>query len=623
MAGRPYQAVAPKPMAEEKQKLGRYTLLEKIAQGGMAQVFKAKTVDPGGFERLVVIKRILPHISEDPEYVAMLIDEAKIAVHFTHGNIAQIYDLGRVQDDYFIVMEYVDGKTFSQISKRLKQVGKRFPLDVLLYCAIEVCRALSYIHEKKGPDGKPLGVVHRDISPQNIILSYSGNTKIIDFGVAKATVRKDRTESGVLKGKFAYMSPEQARSDVIDWRSDIFSMGTLLWEMATGERLFKKRTNQETIQAIQKAKHPAASEVRRDLPKDFDRILKRALKKNPKHRYQDARDMAADLERLLFQINPEFKPVMAAEFVYKLFGPEEDEKELGDPLFEKEETPPTQLHGVREEPTVKDFGEQATPVVRFLPRIRVANQLWWLLGFVVFLFICGTVYVYLAARAEHGSVVLEGYERTMTVFVNGQRLKEIPREIKLKSEQDYEIRVTRPGYKDFAVRFLLKPYERKIIPVKMLKKAPLRGNLIITTSPPGATLYINDKEYKDKTPVVLKDLPAKQKYKIGLFLEKHQFHTEEVTILPGRDVTLQHLFKKTFAYLSLTTDPIGATVTINGKEVGHTPYQNNNLRPDEPLDVLIEKAGYEPLRLELVLKPGEERNLNLVLERVVEGKEAK
>ena len=162
-------------MTEQTQKrLGNYTLLDKIAQGGMAQVYKAKTYDHSGEERLVVIKRILPHISADPEYVEMLIDEAKIAVNFNHGNIAQIYDLGRVDEDYFIVMEYVDGKTFSQIAKRLKQIGKQIPLDILLYCFIELCRGLSYIHNKKSSDGKALRVVHRDVSPQNIILSYTG-----------------------------------------------------------------------------------------------------------------------------------------------------------------------------------------------------------------------------------------------------------------------------------------------------------------------------------------------------------------------------------------------------------------------------------------------------------------
>ncbi|OVE81309.1 hypothetical protein BVY03_03755, partial [bacterium K02(2017)] len=343
-------------MASDSQKLGQYTLLEKIAQGGMAQVFKAKTVDPNGIERLVVIKRILPHISADQEYVDMLVDEAKIAVNFNHGNIAQIYDLGRVKDDYFIVMEYVDGKTFSHIVKKLKSRKTRFPLDLLLYCAIEIAHGLSYIHNKKDSTDKPMGVVHRDISPQNIILSYAGQIKIIDFGVAKAEFREGKTESGVLKGKFAYMSPEQSRCDRIDNRSDIFSLGTLIWEATTAARLFKKKTNQETIQNIQKGKYIPASQIRKNIPKEFDRILKKALSKNPKHRFQDASEMAFEMEKLLFKINPEFKPVYAAEFIYKLFGPEEDEAKLPDHIFVKDKTDVTKIKDVAidftEEPTI-------------------------------------------------------------------------------------------------------------------------------------------------------------------------------------------------------------------------------------------------------------------------------
>ncbi|MDO8520011.1 MAG: serine/threonine-protein kinase [Deltaproteobacteria bacterium] len=315
-------------MPENELKLGDYLILEKIAHGGMAQIYKAKTADPKGIERLVVIKRILPHISSNPEYVEMLIDEAKIAVHFNHGNIAQIYDLGRIENDYFIVMEYVDGKTVGQVLRDFNERGERLPLDLIVFALAEVCRGLDYMHRKTGADGNSLGVVHRDISPQNIIISYSGTVKIIDFGVAKSLDKLSQTESGVLKGKFAYMSPEQAEGDQIDRRSDIFAAGILLWELLTGERLFKRKTNPETVKAVRKAavKHP--SKYRIDIPRTLDKIVMKALERRRGARYQWASDMAADLTRVLYELNPDFRPLHVTELLYRYFGPEVDEAAL-------------------------------------------------------------------------------------------------------------------------------------------------------------------------------------------------------------------------------------------------------------------------------------------------------
>ncbi len=254
-------------------KLGDYLILDKIAHGGMAEVYKAKTLDPLGIERLVVIKRILPHIASQPEYIEMLVDEAKIAVHFSHGNIAQIYDLGRIGDDYFIVMEFVDGKTLSQVLRAFRDKPTPIPIDIAVYAVLEVCRALDYIHNKADASGAPLGIVHRDISPQNIIISYSGNVKVIDFGVAKSLEKLNQTEAGVLKGKFAYMSPEQARGDFVNHRSDLFSVGILLWELLTQTRLFKRPNNKATVQAVLKYKAPKVTDIRGEVPKSLERIV--------------------------------------------------------------------------------------------------------------------------------------------------------------------------------------------------------------------------------------------------------------------------------------------------------------------------------------------------------------
>ncbi len=610
-------------MAEETHKrLGKYTLLEKIAQGGMAQVYKARTFDTSGLERLVVIKRILPSISADPEYVEMLVDEAKIAVNFNHGNIAQVYDLGRVDDDYFIVMEYVDGKTFSQIIKRLNQIEKKIPLDILLYCFIEHCRGLSYIHNKRGVDGRNLGVVHRDISPQNIILSYAGMIKIIDFGVAKAKVKEGKTESGVLKGKFAYMSPEQARGDAVDFRSDIFSTGTLIWEMATGQRLFKKKNHHETIQFIQKAKYNAASSIRSDVPKDLDKIIKKALQKNPRNRFQDASDMARSLEKLLYKMNPDFKPVYAAEFIYKLFGPEKDEKELPDQLFTKEDTPVTQAQKVKtkpykkdpeqEEPTIKDVLDHTTPIVHIPVSKHLPNSYIWLIIMFLFIFITGSVYVYFVNKDKSGSISLNGLDEQMEVIIDNKRLLNVPNKIKLSAGDNHKLIVKKNQYNDFVKSIILKPYEYKEVYVHLEKSIDELGTLFIVSSPPGAIVYLNNVEW-GKTPVIIRNLEVEQTYNIGLFLEKYQFFSKTITISKPEEIKLKHSFQMNFAYLSVTSNPLGASVWVNGKKVGTTPHQSSNIIPNSSYVIVLKKSGYKEETMSIRLTPGEQKKLNFDL----------
>ncbi|MEQ8894247.1 MAG: serine/threonine-protein kinase [Sandaracinaceae bacterium] len=199
---------------------GKYVLLERVNVGGMAEVFKAKAFGVEGFERLVAVKRILPSIAEDQEFITMFIDEAKIAVQLTHANIAQIFDLGKVGDSYFIAMEYVHGKDLRAIFDRARKRGETVPVPMACYDVMKVCEGLDYAHNKKDAAGRELNLVHRDVSPQNILISYDGETKIIDFGIAKAAGKAGKTQAGILKGKFGYMSREQVRGVRVDRGSD-------------------------------------------------------------------------------------------------------------------------------------------------------------------------------------------------------------------------------------------------------------------------------------------------------------------------------------------------------------------------------------------------------------------
>ncbi|MDO8462602.1 MAG: serine/threonine-protein kinase, partial [Deltaproteobacteria bacterium] len=278
---------------------GQYHLTEKIAQGGMAEIFKGKTVDLHGLEKTVVIKRILPHIAANPEFVTMLIDEAKIAVQLSHGNIAQIYDLGKISEDYFIVMEYVPGKSVSQIARKLRSLNQPCPIPIACTIAAEIAAGLDYMHRKKDEEGNPLGIIHRDISPQNIIVSESATIKIIDFGIAKAKTKIVTTDSGVIKGKFAYMSPEHAEGEKLDHRSDIFSLGIILHELLVGQRLFKGKNNAETVRKVKKARVSRPSTDRPEVPPELDAIVLKALARDREKRYQRASSLHEDLTKLL------------------------------------------------------------------------------------------------------------------------------------------------------------------------------------------------------------------------------------------------------------------------------------------------------------------------------------
>jgi eukaryotic-like serine/threonine-protein kinase len=207
----------------------RYELLDRIGVGGMAEIFRGKAVAAGGFEKPVAIKRILPHLSQDRRFVELLIAEAKVLSLLKHRNIVQIFDVGLGDDgQYFLVMEFVDGKDVGAVQRALEQSRRRVPFDLALHIGAEICEALEHAHTSRGPDGKPMALVHRDVSPSNVLLSYAGEVKLTDFGIAKAMNKREQTGTGVVKGKVAFMSPEQAMGKPIDQRSDIFSLGTML-----------------------------------------------------------------------------------------------------------------------------------------------------------------------------------------------------------------------------------------------------------------------------------------------------------------------------------------------------------------------------------------------------------
>ena len=281
---------------------GKYYLLERINVGGMAEVFKAKTVGVEGFERIVALKRILPSIAEDEEFITMFIDEAKIAVQLQHANIAQIFDLGKVDDSYFIALEYVNGRDLRGIFDDVRKQGQIMPMPQVCYVIMQLCEGLDYAHNKRDAQGRDLNLVHRDVSPQNVLVGYEGEVKLIDFGIAKAAGKASKTQAGILKGKFGYMSPEQVRGLPIDRRSDIFALGIVLYEMLTGERLFIGESDFSTLEKVRNVEIVPPSSLNSEVPDKLERIVLKALEKNVEDRYQNAIDLHDDLQLFLHSI---------------------------------------------------------------------------------------------------------------------------------------------------------------------------------------------------------------------------------------------------------------------------------------------------------------------------------
>ncbi len=278
---------------------GKYCLLDRISVGGMAEVFRAKTFGVQGFSKIIAIKRILPTMAEDSEFVTMFIDEAKIAAQLNHSNICQIYELGKLGRFHYIAMEYIHGKNLLQLQNRFKSDDRAMPVDMACFALQKVCEGLDYAHRKKDNQLRDIGLVHRDVSPPNILVSFDGEVKIIDFGIAKATARETKTLVGVLKGKFGYMSPEQVRGLALDRRSDIFAAGTVLYEVITGKRLFVGESDFGTLEKVRKVDIDPPSVVAPWVDAELERIIMKSLTREREERYQWARELAEDLARYL------------------------------------------------------------------------------------------------------------------------------------------------------------------------------------------------------------------------------------------------------------------------------------------------------------------------------------
>ena len=313
----------------------RYRVIDKLATGGMAEVFRAESAGIEGFKKKVAIKRVLPHLSQKRKFISMFLDEARLSAHLSHSNVVQVFDIGIGDDTYFIVMEYVDGADLKAIIETRRKKGMDFPLEAAVYIATKICEGLAYAHELSDSDGKPFNIVHRDMSPPNVLIRKYGEVKIADFGLAKASNQLEKSEPGVIKGKFSYLSPEAATGHDVDLRADIFAVGIILWEILAGRRLFSGESDFATVKLVQQAQVPSIAQINRKVPPSLERIINKSLARDTANRYQTSSDLARDLTAFLFHHG---RPVSAwdiAQLVDETMEQKQREKPRGAAMIEQ------------------------------------------------------------------------------------------------------------------------------------------------------------------------------------------------------------------------------------------------------------------------------------------------
>jgi serine/threonine protein kinase len=301
----------------------RYRVLQKIDAGGMAEVYLAEREGLEGFAKQVAIKRVLAHLSEKERFIRMFLDEARLSARLNHSNCVQVFDIGYGENSYFIVMEWVDGTSLKALVDHYRRLGQSIPAPIAVHIVLEVAKGLAYAHELRDSEGRELHIIHRDISPPNVLLSRYGEVKIVDFGLAKANSQLEKSEPGIIKGKFGYLSPEAALGQEIDARTDVFALGIMLWELLAGRRLFLGETDFQTVRLVQQAVVPDISAINSSVPQELARIIEKSLARLPEDRIATAYDFGQQLARVLFEMGVTVTDFDVASLVRSSLGQKE------------------------------------------------------------------------------------------------------------------------------------------------------------------------------------------------------------------------------------------------------------------------------------------------------------
>lgn len=575
----------------EPEAFGKYYLIDRVATGGMAEVFRAKSFGHSGFEKVVVIKRILERFADDPEFVEMFIDEAKLSVQLMHPNIAQIYDFGKIGPHFFIAMEAIDGKDLKSLLRRLAQRRERMPVPLACYVAHQVASGLEYAHARSDAMGLPLNIVHRDISPSNVLLSYDGHVKIVDFGIARADSASRESESGVLKGKYSYMSPEQASGLDVDLRSDIFSAGICFWESLTGSRLFRRENEIETLEAIKSGSVPLPSEWNPGIPPELDEISLIALARDPESRYQRASDLQCALGDFLLPSTPDRLAPELARFVRERFGEEilqererldrgtqlaaglhyggdadidiDGDAETAGGESQVEEVPTATTRTVRPAPGRQPLARGVVVALAVLAVLAV------LLGVLVWPLLSGT-----SPEAILDVTVLPPEATGARLFVDGQPAASL--RVSIAPEVAHEIRISAPGWQERTKQIELVKGQVYALDV-LLEPEQLDDLMPLPGEPRGEGVGT---------------LPVPQPRTPGV-------ESQRATPGPTQAGGAPAVEAAGPSTVEFRSDPPGAQVKVDGRNVGTCPFRWMEARSGRTYDVEFSAPGRETVRAEV------------------------
>lgn len=575
-------------------RFGKYTLVSKFATGGMAELFLALQRSVGGFEKMLIVKRILPNLAQDELFVRMLLSEARIAATLNHPNIAQIYDIGVEAGEYFIAMEHVHGEDLRAIVRAMKVHDVRgFPLEHTLAIVIGCAAALAHAHEQRGADGAPMGIVHRDISPQNILVTFHGDVKLVDFGIAKASRSStDITASGKLKGKAPYMSPEQAQGVPIDGRSDVFSLGVILFELSTGKRLFRGPTEYDTLRMIISEPYPAPGLVNPNLDPALCAIIERALARNPDDRYQSARAFQADLEDYARTAQLTVSTIalsawMKGLFQEKLAAQEQlvhEGRKFADVLAEQAEDEERERSQDRFS-FMPSFAPR--PPVASTPQLPAPHpsgtRTKVVVAICVVAILASAIGVYLMRDGGRGSIVLRSNPAGAAIWLDGDRRAErTPTTLTdLPVGITYSVKLTHDGYQPFMQEVALSEQSREgSIVARLLSDGPPPAAVArITTSPPGAQIFLDGHDTGQRTPATLPEIRPNVAHQVELMLDgyvpAHLAFTANGSESIDRVVTLERTeLRDDEALLRIVVTPADARVNVLGTwHEGGSPYE--------------------------------------------------
>jgi serine/threonine protein kinase len=553
-------------------RFGPYTLLRSVGKGGMAEVFLARAAGLGGFERLLCVKRVLDEHASDTQLIEHLVEEAKLVSRISHANVAQVFDLGRVGEQFYIAMEWIDGVDAMKLLEACEERSIHVPIPAAAYIVAEIAKGLHAAHTTTDETGRPLGIVHRDVTPTNVLLSLEGQVKLIDFGVAKNLLRSRQTQVGVVKGKYNYLAPEQARGEAIDARADVFAAGILLYELLAGEPLYPGKKAADVLVKARGAKIPKLADARPDVPPELEAILLRALTKDRAARTQSASQLADELERYLTATAPDFGAGSLAALVAHLFpdkamaGIESDPMSVGEFVAHKEVSLVT-APGVLVRPSSSLIGEDfdAQPT-RVLTTEEVEDR-----------------------RARRRAQIA---------------LTPVP-PLAPRTARPAATRTARKGAGLAAVAALgvtLAGYGAY--------EALREPRVAIASTPPGAFIAIDGLGTGRTTPAELSLAPGT--HRLELVLDGHEDHDAPLTV--DGDASVSITLELARPALELDSEPTGAMVLRDGRYVGATPLVLEDLVRGEDLHLELTAAGYAPLHVVHHVTSGRTERVSLRLQ---------